>query len=389
MAIAWFHCFSGAAGDMLLASLVDAGAPLDDIVAVLSTLPVDGWTIAARRVERGGITATHLDVQAHEHAHRSLADIVAIIDGASLPSRAASRATATFTRLAAVEAEIHGVAIDEVHFHEVGAVDAIVDIVGVCVALEVLDVDAMYASPIAVGTGTVRATHGLLPNPAPATVRLLAGVAAPTYGLDIPIELTTPTGAALLAANVIAFGPMPAMAMTSTGFGAGTKDFPQRSNVVQVVVGATRTQARATEATSVVELATNVDDVTGEVLAATVALLLERGALDAWLTPIVMKKGRPAFTVHVLAADADVRELTALLMAETGTLGVRTRAWSRTVAERRVETVTVDGVEIGIKVGPYRAKAEFDDAVAASRRLGRPLREIIAVAEQRWNEQNR
>ena len=243
-----------------------------------------------------------------------------------------------------------------------------------------LGVDEVASSPVADGLGTVRAAHGELPVPVPAVVALLAG--APTYGLPIARELTTPTGAALLAANVVQWGPMPAMTVTGSGFGAGTADLGDRPNLTQVVVG-TRTRPDGGEPTGqpVVLLETNVDDVTGETLAHTVAALLDAGAHDAWLTPIVMKKGRPAHTVHALVDPARADAVRAVLVAETGTFGVRGLTMQRWPQARSVGTVDVDGHAIRMKVSATRAKPEHDDVAAAARALGLPLREVASRAQ--------
>ncbi|HEY6697013.1 MAG TPA: LarC family nickel insertion protein, partial [Acidimicrobiales bacterium] len=277
---------------------------------------------------------------------------------------------------------------EQVHFHEVGGIDAIVDVVGTAAALEVLGVDAVHASPVATGTGMVRSAHGLLPNPAPAVVALLRG--APTYGVDVPVELTTPTGAALLAAMVVSWGPLPAMRIGATGFGAGSREMDGRPNVVQVVVGGSVSGAAGTDGVGghgrapgqpVVLLETNVDDASGEVLAHAIGALLEAGAHDAWVTPIVMKKGRPAHTVSALADPTLAEQVAAVLMAETGTLGLRGTSLDRWPSARVVDTVDVDGLPVRVKVSPGRVKVEHDDAARVAQIRGRPLREVLSLAE--------
>jgi uncharacterized protein (TIGR00299 family) protein len=369
--IAWFHPFSGIAGDMALASLLDAGADHHDVLAMLAGLPIpDGITVEA--VQRCGIGATRIIVP----------DEPDLLDATPLPERVHARAVAVFERLAAVEGRIHGVDPADVEFHEVGSLDAIVDVVGTCAALEVLGIDEVRSAAVAVGTGTVRGSHGVLPNPAPAVVALLAAAGAPTRGVDLPVELTTPTGAALLAGLASGFGPLPAMTPMAIGYGAGTRELDGRPNVVQVVIGtATATPALATPGQPVTLLEVNVDDTTGEILAHTVTTLLAAGAHDAWITPIVMKKGRPAHTVSVLADPALAADLAALLCAETGSLGVRGRTIERWPRARRDDVVEIDGVPVRIKVGAGRVKVEHDDAVVAARRLGLPLREVMARAE--------
>jgi uncharacterized protein (TIGR00299 family) protein len=384
--IAWFHCFSGIAGDMALGALVDAGADLDGVREILGRLPVNGWSVRAEPTMRGGIAATQLVVEVSDSTVvRTYGHITALLDEAKLPPRVAERAHAIFHALATVEARLHRRNLEQVHFHEVGSLDAIVDVVGVAAALELLDVDDVASSPVATGTGMVRAAHGLLPNPAPAVVELLAG--APTYGVDVPVELTTPTGAGVLAALCTSWGPMPAMTITTSGFGAGTRDLDALPNLTQVVVGTA--ESASTTGQPVLLLECNVDDVTGETLAHAVQSLLAAGAHDAWLTPIVMKKGRPAHTVSVLADPALAGALTDLLRRETGTLGVRGSTQQRWPSPRTTDSVEVHGQRVRVKVGGDRVKVEHDDAADAARRTGIPLREVVSLAEEAWRRRTR
>ncbi|MDP9020621.1 MAG: nickel pincer cofactor biosynthesis protein LarC, partial [Actinomycetota bacterium] len=358
--VAWFHCFAGIAGDMALGALLDAGADLDEVRALLGRLPLKGWSLTAEPAMRGGIAATRAVVGAEPTTVvRTYAAIDALLDEAELPARVRVRAGATFATIAAAEGRLHRRPVEQVHFHEVGGIDAIVDVVGVAAALEVLGVDTVHASPVATGLGMVRTSHGLLPNPSPAVVELLAG--APTHGLDVAVELTTPTGAGLLAALAEGWGPMPAMTVAASGFGAGSHELEALPNLTQVVVGESA-QAPFDGHQRLLLLETNVDDVTGETLAHAVAALLDAGAHDAWLTPIVMKKGRPAHTLSVLADPARSGALMALLVGETGTLGVRSATVERWAGPRTVEQVEVEGLPVRVKVGARRAKAEHDDA---------------------------
>jgi pyridinium-3,5-bisthiocarboxylic acid mononucleotide nickel chelatase len=387
--VAWFHCFSGIAGDMALGSLLDAGADLDEVRNLLARLPVDGWRLETEPVLRGGIAATKAHVHVVESAVvRTASHITGMVGEAQLPDRVARRALGAFRALADVEGQLHRRPPERVHFHEVGGLDAIVDVVGTAAALEVLGIDAVHASPVATGTGMIRSAHGLLPNPAPAVVALLRG--APTHGIDVPVELTTPTGAALLAATVVAWGPLPAMRIAATGFGAGSREMEGRPNVVQVVVGGSAPGAELEEGIGrpgrapgqpVVLLETNVDDASGEVLAHAIGALLQAGAHDAWVTPIVMKKGRPAHTVSALADPALAEQVAAVIMAETGTLGLRGTTLDRWPAARTVDTVDVDGLPVRVKVSPGRIKVEHDDAARVARAQGRPLREVLSLAE--------
>jgi uncharacterized protein (TIGR00299 family) protein len=387
--VAWFNCFSGIAGDMALGALLDAGADVAEVERWCRQLPVGGWALRSERVLRAGLAATRavVEIEPDGHPHRGAADILALIAGAGLPPRVSQRATATFEMLAEVEGRLHGVPPSEVHFHEVGAVDSIVDIVAVCAALELLGVDQVCSSTVAQGTGTIRAAHGVLPNPPPAVVALLARAGIPAHGLDEPRELTTPTGAALLAALGRDFGPMPAMVSVATGFGAGGRDPAGRPNVVQVVLGEVSDEHDSPfggPGHEAMVLEATVDDVTGETLAYAVTRLLEAGAFDAWVAPVTMKKGRPGHVVTVLADPARASLLREVLAAETGSFGVRAHVVHRWPAARWFGQVNVAGENIRIKVSGGRAKAEHDDVASAARALGLPLREVAGQAEAVW-----
>ncbi len=299
----------------------------------------------------------------------------------SFPSEFVDRAQRTFRLLADVEGAMHRVPVDEVEFHEVGSVDAIVDIVGSCAALESLDVDRIVCSSITVGEGTVIAAHGQLPNPAPAVTELLARRNAPSRGIDDRKELATPTGVALMCALADEFGPMPAINVTSVGYGAGSADIPGRPNVVQLVIGeATAPNALPEPGQPVQLLETNVDDATGEVIAHTITALIAAGAHDAWATPIVMKKGRPAHTVHALCDPSSAALIGALLLRETGSLGLRGTELRRWPQHRSERQVVIDGHTLRAKVALGRVKIEYDDAATAAAALGRPLRDVLAEA---------
>jgi hypothetical protein len=382
---AWFHCFAGIAGDMALGSLLDAGADEREVVHLVERLPVGGWKLETEPTMRNGIAATGLTVHAEETGIvRTHGHIAGLIEEARLPDRVRDRALAVFRALAEAEGRLHRRPPDQVHFHEVGGIDAIVDIVGTCAALEVLGIDTVHASAVATGTGMIRSAHGALPNPAPAVVELLRG--APTYGRDIGMELTTPTGAALLAALVTGWGPLPAMTIAATGFGAGSRELPDLPNLTQVVLG-TLDDVPLGEGQPVVLLEANLDDATGETLAHTVAALLDAGAHDAWVTPIVMKKGRPAHTVSALADPTLAGQVAARLTAETGSLGVRGTRLERWPAPRSTAMVEVDGLPIRIKVSPGRSsKPEHDDVAKVARLRGLPLREVRFRAERAWRD---
>ena len=381
---AWFHCFAGIAGDMALGSLLDAGAPLDEVRAQLQRLPVGGWDLEARMVTRSGLGATHAVVTAADDGSvvRTYAHITGLIEEARLPDRVRERSLQVFAALAEAEAHVHRRPIHQVHFHEVGGIDALIDIVGTCAALETLGVDDVVCSPISVGMGLIQAEHGTLPNPPPAVTALFATRRAPTVGRDIKMELTTPTGAAIVCALATSFGPTPAMTLSRVGYGAGTRDLEGFPNAVQVVIG--ERAPRANAAQPLVMLEANVDDTTGEILAHAVAQALDAGAIDAWITPIVMKKGRPAHMFSALTDSAMAEQVAAVIIAETGSFGVRATQVHRWAARRSFEEVDVEGLPVRIKVGAGRAKAEFDDAAKVAKRTDLPVREVLSRAESAW-----
>jgi uncharacterized protein (TIGR00299 family) protein len=369
---------------MAFASLLDAGADLDEVQRGLRVLPLTGWRLSAARAKRGGLTATQLTVELGEDAtERTWASLRGTVEGASeLPARARRRALATFEALAKAEGRVHGLLPEDVHFHEAGGADAILDVVGTCLALESLKVDTVYASPVALGAGgVVESGHGVLPNPAPAVLELLKG--APVYGTAVAAELVTPTGAALLTALASHFGPMPAFSVTSTGYGAGSRDTPGRPNVVQAVIGELEAPPLLADGRQqrLAVLEANLDDVTGEVLAHSLGALVEAGALDAWVAPVIGKKGRPAHVLSALAEFADLPALAEILLRETGTLGFRQQAVERFALPRSSLLVDVAGQTVRVKLGPNRAKAEHEDCVRAAGALGLPVREVARRAE--------
>lgn len=379
MRVAWFNCASGVAGNMVFGALVDAGALLDEVVEQLSTLSVDGWSIDCERVERSGIRATHVSVNAAQGPNRTLTDIIDSIDGSAMAARAKQRAISVFNRLAEAEAAVHGIPIEDVHFHEVGAVDAIVDVCGSCIALDLLNIDRVQASSIAIGSGTVQAAHGSIPNPAPAVVEMLRGL--PVHGLDTTLEASTPTGVAIVATLSDSFGAAPVFGnLESTGYGAGQRNPPGIVNATQVLVGAIATPEPERRAV-IVEC--NVDDASGEVLAHTIERLMTAGARDAWLTPIVMKKGRPAHTVSAMCSTALSSEIARIMIDETGTFGVRTHEVERHPVARQSGEVSTEWGPVAVKRGPHRTKAEFDDAARLAREACVPLRDIIDRAESK------
>jgi len=387
---AWFQCSAGVAGDMTTAALVDAGADQFSIIEAVHSLDIDGWAITFEAVQRCGVRATWANVVVHDHdgphSHRPARQVLDLIGSSELSLITRNRALEVYQTLADIEGEIHGVHPDDVELHEVGAVDSIIDVVAACAALETLDIDHISHSPIGIGHGTVSTAHGQFPNPVPAVSRLLALNNAATFGVDTTMEIATPTGVALM--TVLSASPsgtpMPPLQLSSIGFGAGTADVPSRPNVVQVVIGDLATQPVAS-GQAAVELLVNVDDATGEVLADAIEQLLAAGAFDAWITPIVMKKGRPAFTVHALCDPARLELLRATMISHTGSLGIRATHVDRWPQQRSEQIVVVEGHEIRVKVADHRVKVEFDDAKAVAAALGRPVRQVIALAEHLAN----
>jgi uncharacterized protein (TIGR00299 family) protein len=396
--VIYFDCFSGISGDMALGALLDAGLALDALRTELGKLNLSGWSIEAERGVRGFIAGTRALVHAPEQAtHRYLADVRAIIESSALDPQVQRRSLAVFTLLAEAEGQVHGIAPEQVHFHEVGALDAIVDIVGVVAGLHVLDITDVYASPLPLGAGWVRAAHGQLPLPAPAVLALLAGVGAPTLPDDTPFELVTPTGAALLA-GLAAFR-RPPMRVNRVGYGLGMRDL-ERPNVLRVWVGETSVassplsvaidrEPRTTDdglltMENPILLETNIDDQPAEQLAYTVERLFELGALDAWLAPIQMKKGRAATLLSVLVPDTLEDAAIALLMRETTTLGVRRRVVERHVCEREVSVLNTPLGEVRVKRKRWHgedlgAAPEYEDCARLARAHGLPLREVYQL----------
>ncbi|MGP4111495.1 nickel pincer cofactor biosynthesis protein LarC [Streptomyces sp. 4N509B] len=388
MVDAWFQCASGASGDMLLGALLDAGASLDAVREAVGAVRTEGIEITTEPVRRAGLAALKAHVHtADSHHHRGWSDIRRLLQeaGPGLAAPVRDRALATFHRLAEAEARAHGLPLDEVHFHEVGALDAIADVVGVCAALHDLGVDRVGADTVAVGSGTVQTSHGRLPVPVPAVVALLGGVNAPVTGGGVERELCTPTGAALLATFVQDWGPVPAMRLTGAGAGAGTADIPRAPNVLRVVLGdrLDRPAPRAPEATVV--LAANVDDLDPRLWPVVLDRLLAAGADDAWLTPILMKKGRPAHTVSALVRTdrrAAVRET---IFRETSSIGVRETPATKHALDRTETTTEVAGHPVRLKVAwlagePVNVQAEHDDLLAAATATGIPVKELLRRA---------
>lgn len=381
-----FDCFSGLAGDMIVAALIDLGVPVEPIRAALEALPIDGYAVKATDVKVASIAATRFVVEIHQQQpYRTWSEIRAMLECASLAPSVKARALATFEALAIAEAKIHRVAPERVHFHEVGAIDAIVDVVSACAALDWLGA-TISCAPLPMGRGFTDSEHGRIPLPAPAVLELLAGI--PTIDAGIPGELVTPTGAALVRANATQFVPWPSIRPTRTGFGAGTKRLPDRPNVLRVILGErvdpVSTQTAKALATHV-QLETNVDDTSGEVLAHACAALLREGALDAWTESIGMKKSRPAVKLCALARIEDRERLVAVMLREVPTLGVRAFECTRHERPRREMTVQTPWGPLPCKVSmddglPPSAKPEDDAVALLAQKAGVPARIIRDAA---------
>lgn len=391
MAWAYFDCFSGIAGDMALAALVDAGCPIDTLRETIERLGLPGVSLRDEKVQRHGLAATRVHVELGPqtgHKHRHLPRILEIIDNAGLAPRAAQRARAVFERLAHAEAAVHGTSVDKVHFHEVGADDAIVDIVCTCVALDVLDVERVFASPVPTGSGTVRCDHGLMPVPAPATAQLLRGV--PLADCDEPGELTTPTGAALVAELADRFGPLPAMRLDAVGVGTGAREGKTRPNILRVLVGQAG-PSPGDDVDEVVVLETQIDDATGQLLGHSITCLLEAGALDAFIVPIMMKKGRPGHLLTVLSRHHDADAIEKVVFEQTRTFGVRRYAARRRVLARSHEVVQTRFGRVRVKVGRRggavaTAWPEYEDCAKLARKHGVSLVDVQQEALARWQQ---
>jgi len=396
--IVYFDASAGAAGDMLLGALVDLGLPLEALAAELGKVSLTGYRLESRRVMRAGIAASKVDVHvlshdhghehhhhrhdhSHDHGHagRHLPEIRAMLASSGLESSVKQRSIALFERLGDAEAAVHGTTRDQVHFHEVGAIDSIVDIVGGVIGLHWLAADRFVCSPLNLGGGTVKMSHGVVGVPPPATARLVEGV--PVYGQG-DFERLTPTGALLLTAHAGSYGPPPAMRIEKTGTGAGDRDSLDRPNVLRVLVGSEDTGIGAGR---ILVLECEIDDLQPQLLGPLIDRLLGAGALDAYFTPIHMKKGRPGILISVLAEPNHREAIEALLFAETSTLGVRRQEWERTVLDREVVGVETPYGRIGVKVGRrggqvLNAQPEFEDCQRAAVERGVPLKEVFAAA---------
>jgi len=421
--VLYFDCFAGASGDMIVGALIDAGVPLAEIRRALGSLSIDEDAVWTERVQRAGVGATkfqvrgeeiagqsHPDVRDHaddheppshlapsgapshpphpshpaHHIHRPLAEIFGLIDGSKLSSAGKDRAKALFNRLGDVEGSIHGTPREKVHLHEVGALDSIVDIVSAVHALELIGAERIVASPINVGSGSVRSSHGLYPVPAPATIRLLEG--APIYSGPQRAEMVTPTGALLVTSYADAYGEIPAMTLEQIGYGAGARDFDDTPNVLRVLIGEADSTAQSH---SVVVIEAEIDDMNPQIFGVVMERLLAEGALDVFYTPIQMKKSRPGTLLTVIAAPATRERLTSIIFRETTTIGVRYREMGRECLDRETITVKTRFGDVRFKVARrhgevLNASPEFDDCVRLAEQARVSVKDIQAAATKAW-----
>lgn len=381
--IGWLDCGAGASGDMLLGALVDAGAPLHVLQAAIDAVGVEPVLLRAEQVQRGGLGALRVHVEVAGTgagpATRTWADVRGLLEDADLADAVRDVALGVFARLAAAEGAVHRVPAEQVHFHEVGALDAIADVVGACAGAHALGLSGLAASPVALGSGIARGAHGPLPVPAPAVLALLAG--APVHAGPVPHESTTPTGAALLAELVSDWGPLPAMTVRRVGTGAGGRDPAEAANVLRLVLGDPAVGAPG----QALVLEANVDDLDPRVWPGVLAALLSAGAHDAWLTPVLMKKGRPAHVLSVLLPPAVAPAVRRTVLTETSTIGLRERPVTRTVLARRDDVVDVLGQPVRVKRAlldgeVVNSSPEWDDVAAAALSLGLPAKVVLARA---------
>jgi uncharacterized protein (TIGR00299 family) protein len=381
--LGWFHCLAGASGDMVLGALVDAGVPLATLQEAVDGLPVERIALTAQGVTRHGLGATKVDVAVpNTSVVRTWGNVRELLEKADLSDPIRDTALAVFERLAQAEARVHRTTPDLVHFHEIGALDALADVVGAAAGIHALGLDMICASSVATGMGMTRGEHGLVPVPGPAVLELLKG--APVHTGGVPYELCTPTGAAILAATVSRWGDLPPVVVQSVGAGAGGRELDEIPNLLRLVVGEAVEAATTGEAALVLEA--NVDDLDPRLWPGVIAALMAAGASDAWLTPIQMKKGRPAVTVSALCDPARAELLRSVLFRETSTIGVREHPVTKRALDREVVVVSLaDGVQVSVKVARLggevvNAAPEFEDVAAAAAALGRPVKAVLAEA---------
>ncbi|MBI5676134.1 MAG: nickel pincer cofactor biosynthesis protein LarC [Nitrospirae bacterium] len=385
--IAYFNCISGISGDMILGALVDAGVSLEALKKELSKLSVSGYELKAKKVKRGGLRATKVDVilkkedRSQKSEVRRCKDIEKIIKTSSLSQEIKEKGLLIFKRLFEAEAKVHGEKMQDVHLHELGAVDCVVDIFGALIGLDLLSIDTVYSSPLNLGSGTIKTEHGMLPVPAPATVRLLKGV--PVYSSGVQFELTTPTGAVLISSLAKGFGNVPEMEILKTGTGAGDQDFKGQPNVLTMIIGEKGEEEKREKGVTVIE--TNIDDMNPQVYEYVMERLFKEGALDVFLTQIIMKKGRPGIKLSVLCDDNKREKLIEIILNETTSIGVRFYRAERKTLHREIKSVNTSLGKVNVKVS-YSGKKlkkdfpEYEDCRKAARKHNVPLLEVMKRA---------
>src|SRR6202140_3809151 len=384
MKLAYFDCFSGISGDMTLGALVDAGCEVELLRAELRGLQVPGWELTAEKVWKNGMAATYVKVNTEDQQkHRSLSTILEILQKSQLAPQVRERAAAVFTKLGEAEARVHDVPLGKIQFHEVGAVDAIVDIVGACIGFHALGIDKFVCSALNVGGGTAKMAHGILPVPAPATANLLQG--KPTYSNGVQKELVTPTGAAIVATICDVFGPQPPMTVSTIGYGAGTADLEGQPNVVRIMIGEAAEQAVSGYDEEIAVIEANLDDMNPQIYGYFQEKALAAGALDVFTTPVQMKKNRPGTLLTVLCLPADVQALMSLIFAETTTFGVRTYTAQRRVLPRESVKVATKFGEVRVKLSRVNGRIlhvapEYDDCRKLAEEKNVPLQRVINEA---------
>ncbi len=389
----YFDCFAGASGDMILGALVAAGADANALRAQLALLGVEGFEVEFEQVSRSEIAATFARVKTrHEHAHRHLSDILKMINDSQLSEKVKERAAGIFHRLAEAEAHVHNLPVEDIHFHEVGALDAIVDVVGAAICFDLLAIDRFMCSPLHVGSGMVEMEHGRFPVPPPAVVELLRN--APVYATDIKGELVTPTGAAIIASVCKEFGPLPRMELEKSGYGAGSRQYERFPNVLRVLIGEEQSNDALSERLWMLE--TNVDDMSPQIFSHVMERAFELGALDCYFTPVHMKKNRPAVLLSILCRGEERESLSRMLFAETTTLGVRSYEVYRRALERKIVRVQTQYGPIDVKVARLNGNVtnempEYEQCRTAAMNANVPLRAVeeavrVALAKDDHDE---
>jgi uncharacterized protein (TIGR00299 family) protein len=386
MKVVYFDCPSGAAGDMIMAALVDAGAPVDRLREELAKLSLEGWELAVREVRKGAFRATKVDVEidhAAHHVHRALGDILSIVEGSRLSPDVKTKAARIFTRLADAEARAHGTTREAVRFHDVGAVDAIIDVTGGVIALSLLGVEALHCSALPIGGGMVDGPHGKIPVPGPGTAELLRGF--PVVDTGVKAELVTPTGAAILTTLAAGAGRMPAMTVTAVGYGAGTMDLPGAPNLLRCFVGETADDAGDAGDETIAQVETTIDDMSPQLYEPLMERLLAGGALDVFLTPVIMKRSRPGVVLTALCLPDRVRDLSRILFEESSTIGVRWAERRRARLAREMRAVQTAYGVIACKVSRLEGRIvtitpEFAEVARIAREKSLPVREVLDQA---------